>query len=254
MLSHGPTRKPSGHQSRLFLFEYDFFFLADVEVVDGAVYIAEAFAPRVDRIDLISGELEVVVDDWSLFHFYGVAFDGTYLLPLRPRRKRHRTVARTGLPRVGSVPRAGSQRGFQRRLRSRRYIGVVGYGAIARAPNPGRPSGARTDTCDPPFGAGLSIPKSSIPVCLPNVLPVLSHGKVKKGPHEGGLNSLLMKGRYGTVEDHIVVSPDSKPSSNSRPVGFKPKNSRICTSSSFLVLGSVPSCRPPNSKLVPTVR
>jgi hypothetical protein len=60
-------------------FEYQFFFLADVEVVDGAVYIAEAFAPRVERIDLDTGELEVVVDDWSLLYFYGVAFDGTYL-------------------------------------------------------------------------------------------------------------------------------------------------------------------------------
>lgn len=60
-------------------FEYEFFFLADVEVVDGAVYIAEAFAPRVDRIDLVTGDLEVVVDDWSLFYFYGLAFDGTYL-------------------------------------------------------------------------------------------------------------------------------------------------------------------------------
>ena len=34
-----------------------------VEVVDGAVYIAEAFAPRVERIDLATGELEVVVDE-----------------------------------------------------------------------------------------------------------------------------------------------------------------------------------------------
>jgi hypothetical protein len=60
-------------------FEYSFFRLVDVEVVNGEVYIAEAFAPRVERIDLITGELQVVVDDWSLFYFYGVAFDGTYL-------------------------------------------------------------------------------------------------------------------------------------------------------------------------------
>jgi hypothetical protein len=59
-------------------FEYDFYFFADFEVVDNEVYAAEAFAPRVYLVDLDTGELEVVVDDWTLYYFYGLAFDGTY--------------------------------------------------------------------------------------------------------------------------------------------------------------------------------
>ncbi|MCP3903829.1 MAG: hypothetical protein GY715_09360 [Planctomycetes bacterium] len=59
-------------------FHYDFYYFADVEVVDGEVYLAEAFAPRVLRLDLDTGDLDVVVDDWSLYYFYDVACDGTY--------------------------------------------------------------------------------------------------------------------------------------------------------------------------------
>lgn len=58
-------------------FHYPFFRLTDLEVVDGEVYVADAFAPRLDRLDLETGELEVIVDDWSLYYFYGVASDGT---------------------------------------------------------------------------------------------------------------------------------------------------------------------------------
>ncbi len=60
-------------------FEYDFYYFCDLEVIDNQVYAAEAFAPRVYRIDIETGGLETVVDDWSLFYFYDVAFDGTYL-------------------------------------------------------------------------------------------------------------------------------------------------------------------------------
>jgi hypothetical protein len=60
-------------------FEYEFYFFADVEVIDNDLYVAEAFAPRVDRVDLGTGELDVVVDDWSLFYFYDIACDGEHI-------------------------------------------------------------------------------------------------------------------------------------------------------------------------------
>jgi hypothetical protein len=60
-------------------FEYEFYYFADVEVIDNELYVAEAFAPRVDRVDLETGELEVIVDDWSLFYFYDVACDGEHI-------------------------------------------------------------------------------------------------------------------------------------------------------------------------------
>jgi hypothetical protein len=59
-------------------YEYENFHFVDLEVVNGEVYAAEAFAPRLDKINLGTGELDVIVDDWSLYYFYGVAFDGTY--------------------------------------------------------------------------------------------------------------------------------------------------------------------------------
>jgi len=59
-------------------FEYEFYHFCGVEVVDGEVYLAEAFAPRVLKIDLDTGDLDVIVDDWTLYYFYDVAYDGTF--------------------------------------------------------------------------------------------------------------------------------------------------------------------------------
>jgi hypothetical protein len=59
-------------------FEYEFCRFNGVEVVNGEFYVAEAFAPRVYKVDLLTGDLDVFIDDWSLFYFYDVAFDGTY--------------------------------------------------------------------------------------------------------------------------------------------------------------------------------
>jgi hypothetical protein len=59
-------------------FEYEFYRFCGAEVVDGEVYLAEAFAPRVLKIDLDTGDLDVIVDDWTLYYFYDVAFDGTF--------------------------------------------------------------------------------------------------------------------------------------------------------------------------------
>jgi hypothetical protein len=60
-------------------FEYEFYRFVDMEVVDNELYVSEAFAPRVYKVDIATGDLDVVIDDWSLYYFYGLAFDGTYL-------------------------------------------------------------------------------------------------------------------------------------------------------------------------------
>ena len=59
-------------------FEYDFYHFVDTEVVGGELYVADAFAPRVYRVDVATGDLDVIIDDWSLYYFYGLAWDGTY--------------------------------------------------------------------------------------------------------------------------------------------------------------------------------
>jgi hypothetical protein len=59
-------------------FHYDPYRFVDLEVVDNELYAAEAFAPRVLKVDLYTGDLEVIVDDWWLYYFYGLAFDGMY--------------------------------------------------------------------------------------------------------------------------------------------------------------------------------
>ncbi|MGB2805242.1 MAG: hypothetical protein WBD64_10160, partial [Candidatus Zixiibacteriota bacterium] len=51
-------------------FEYSFYFFADLEVVNNEVYVAEAFAPRAYKVDLYTGALDLVIDDWSLYYFY----------------------------------------------------------------------------------------------------------------------------------------------------------------------------------------
>lgn len=59
-------------------FEYTNYRFMGLEVVNDELYAAEAFAPRVLKVDLDDGSLDVIVDDWSLFYFYNIAFDGTY--------------------------------------------------------------------------------------------------------------------------------------------------------------------------------
>jgi hypothetical protein len=57
---------------------YDFYRWVGMEVVDGQLYVAEAYAPRVYKVDPETGGLQVFIDDWSLYYFYDVACDGTY--------------------------------------------------------------------------------------------------------------------------------------------------------------------------------
>jgi hypothetical protein len=59
-------------------FEYDFYIFSDVEVVDNEVYVTEWIAPRVYKVDIETGNLEVVIDDWSLTYLYDLAWDGDY--------------------------------------------------------------------------------------------------------------------------------------------------------------------------------
>ncbi|NIP44205.1 MAG: hypothetical protein GWN61_22425 [candidate division Zixibacteria bacterium] len=59
-------------------FEYENYHFCGLEVVSNEIYAAEAFAPRVLKVDPHTGDLDVIVDDWSLYYFYAVAFDGTY--------------------------------------------------------------------------------------------------------------------------------------------------------------------------------
>jgi hypothetical protein len=58
--------------------EFTNYRFVDLEVVNNEVYAAEAFAPRVLKVDLETWDLDVIVDDWSLYYFYDLAFDGTY--------------------------------------------------------------------------------------------------------------------------------------------------------------------------------
>lgn len=58
--------------------EYEFYRFVGLEVVDNEIYAAEAFAPRVYRVDIYTGDLELVIDDWSLYYFYNIVFDGSY--------------------------------------------------------------------------------------------------------------------------------------------------------------------------------
>jgi hypothetical protein len=59
-------------------YEYEYFIFSDVEVVNNELYVTDWVAPRLYRVDLTTGGLDVIVDDWSLISMYDVAFDGTY--------------------------------------------------------------------------------------------------------------------------------------------------------------------------------
>lgn len=58
--------------------EYEYYIFSDVEVVGNEVYVTDWVAPRLYRVDPLTGDLDVVVDDWNLLSMYDVAWDGTY--------------------------------------------------------------------------------------------------------------------------------------------------------------------------------
>ena len=59
-------------------YEYWYYRFADMEIINNAVYVSEAFAPRVYKVNLTTGDLELIIDDWTLYYFYDIAFDGTF--------------------------------------------------------------------------------------------------------------------------------------------------------------------------------
>ena len=58
--------------------EYVNYRLQDMTVIDNEVYVSDAFIPCIYRVDIYTGDLELVVHDLWLFYFYGVAWDGNY--------------------------------------------------------------------------------------------------------------------------------------------------------------------------------
>jgi len=59
-------------------YEYEFYIFSDVEVVNNELYVVDWVAPRLYKVDLHTGDLDVIVDDWNLIYMYDVAYDGTY--------------------------------------------------------------------------------------------------------------------------------------------------------------------------------
>jgi len=59
-------------------FEYEYYIFCDVEVVDNELYVTDWVAPRLYKVDLSTGNLDIIVDDWNLLYMYDVAFDGAF--------------------------------------------------------------------------------------------------------------------------------------------------------------------------------
>ena len=59
-------------------FEYEYYIFCDVEVIDNELYVTDWVAPRLFKVDLNTGNLDIIVDDWSLLYMYDVAYDGTF--------------------------------------------------------------------------------------------------------------------------------------------------------------------------------
>ena len=59
-------------------YSYDWYIFNDVEVVNNEVYVTDWVAPRLYKVNISTGALTVIIDDWSLYYMYDVAFDGTY--------------------------------------------------------------------------------------------------------------------------------------------------------------------------------
>lgn len=59
-------------------YEYSMYYFCDIEVANGEIHVAEAFAPESFRFDPYTGNITPVINDISLYYFYDLAFDGTY--------------------------------------------------------------------------------------------------------------------------------------------------------------------------------
>ncbi len=58
--------------------EYLNYRLQDMTVINNEVFVSDAFIPCVYKVDIYTGELELIVHDTWLFYFYGLAWDGNY--------------------------------------------------------------------------------------------------------------------------------------------------------------------------------
>lgn len=59
-------------------FEYDWYLFCDLEVINNEVYVIDWIAPRLYKVNIFTGDLEIIIDDWNLIYMYDVAFDGDY--------------------------------------------------------------------------------------------------------------------------------------------------------------------------------
>ncbi|UCF12916.1 MAG: PKD domain-containing protein [Thermoplasmatales archaeon] len=77
-----------GYNSRIYLlrmdgteitnYEYSNLNFLDLEVINKEVYVVETFTSAVYNIDLETGNLETIIQDFDLEYIYGLTFDGTY--------------------------------------------------------------------------------------------------------------------------------------------------------------------------------
>jgi len=58
--------------------EYENYRWQDMTVIDNEVYVAEAFMPGIYKVDIFTGDLTLIMHDFWLYYFYGLAWDGTY--------------------------------------------------------------------------------------------------------------------------------------------------------------------------------
>lgn len=58
--------------------EYENYRWQDMTVIDNEVYVAEAIMPGIYKVDILTGDLTLVMHDFWLYYFYGLAWDGTY--------------------------------------------------------------------------------------------------------------------------------------------------------------------------------
>ena len=59
-------------------YEYINYRLVDLEVINNEVYVSDAFIPCVYKVDIYTGNLELIFHNTWLYYFYGLAFDGIY--------------------------------------------------------------------------------------------------------------------------------------------------------------------------------
>ena len=57
-------------------YQYDWYRLCDLEIVDGNVHVVDAFAPRSYQLDIQTGELDLILSDSGFSNHYIVKLVG----------------------------------------------------------------------------------------------------------------------------------------------------------------------------------